>query len=126
MGKESLTPKKRPAKPFRGVIDGKSFTSTNQPTSEQKKKGWEEFRKQRLLTQEVIKMLIDENGTPKETFKGYLKSLLVNAKMGNPKAIDAINKCIEEDVIKVAQTNAAGEDLIWSETKTYEAKPQTD
>ena len=46
-------------------------------------------------------MLIGEDGEPNDTFKGYLLKLLENAKKGNPKAIDVISKCLEEEVIKV-------------------------
>ncbi len=107
---EPKTPKKRPAKPFRGVIDGKSFTKENQPTSEQKSKGWQEWRKERHLTQSIINMMVGEDGKPTKTFTGYMASLVKNAQKGNPKAIDAVNKCLEDEIIKVAQTNTAGED----------------
>lgn len=106
----SGTTKKRPAKPFTGK-EGKTFTSQYQPSAEAKKRGWQELRKQRILTREVIKHLIGEDGVPKETLEEYVKALVQNAKAGNPKAIDAVNKCIEDDIIKVAQTNTNGEDV---------------
>ena len=90
---------------------GVKFTSNNQPSPEAKKKGWEEFRKERHLTQSIIKMMLGEDGKPNETFTGYLESLVRNAQLGNPKAIDAVNKCLEDEIIKVAQTNTAGEDV---------------
>ena len=102
---------KKPVKPFKGVESGKSFTTDNQPTPEQKKAGWQELRKRRLLTQEIIKMMLNEDGTPKATFKDYMNSLVKNAANGNPKAIDTINKAIEDEIIKVAQTNSEGEDV---------------
>ena len=102
------TPKKRPAKPFRGVVDGVSFSKENQPDPELKKKGWAEWRKERNLTQAIIAELTGEN---KEKFKDYVTSLIDNAKAGNPKAIDAVNKCLEDDIIKVAQTDTEGNDL---------------
>ena len=92
-------------------LKGVKFTSTYQPSPEAKKRGWEEFRKERHLTQNIIKMMIGENGVPNETFTGYLQSLVSNARLGNPKAIDTINKCLEDEIIKVAQTNTAGEDV---------------
>lgn len=92
-------------------IKGKTFTSEYQPTPEAKKRGWEEFRKERHLTQSIIKMMLGEDGQPNETFNDYLTSLITNAKSGNPKAIDAVNKCLEDEIIKVAATNVAGEDV---------------
>jgi hypothetical protein len=110
MDKEIKTSKKRPKKPFKGAIDGIPFTAANQPTPEQKKAGWEQWRKERNLTQAVIKELIGEDGNS-DNFKEYIQSLIKNAKIGNPKAIDAVNKCLEDEIIKVAATNAAGEDV---------------
>jgi hypothetical protein len=103
MADSQETPKKRPSKPFRGVIDGKSFTKDNQPSPALKKAGWEELRKQRLLTQSVIKEMIGPDGVPTDTFNGYIKALIKNANEGNPKAIDAINKCLEDDIMKIEQ-----------------------
>lgn len=94
-----------------GPNDGVKFSSENQPSPEAKKAGWEQFRKERHLTQSIIKMMLGEDGTPNETFKGYLDSLVKNAQLGNPKAIDAVNKCLEDEIIKVAATNSAGEDV---------------
>lgn len=111
---KAKTPEKRPkkpAKPFKGVESGVSFTKDNQPSPELKKAGWQELRKRRLLTQELIKMMLNEDGTPKHTFTDYMNSLVLNAKNGNPKAIDTINKAIEDEIIKVAQTNSDGEDV---------------
>ena len=110
MAKAAKTTKKRPAKPFTGS-EGNSFSATNQPSSDAKKKGWEEFRKERHLTQSIIKMMLGQDGKPNETFSEYLESLITNAKLGNAKAIDAVNKCLEDEIIKVAQTNTAGEDV---------------
>lgn len=117
MEKKDATPKKRPFKPFRGVLDGVSFSKDNQPTPEQKRKGWQEIRKERHLTQSIIKAMIGKDGKPNDTFKDYLKSLIDNAKLGNTKAIDAVNKCIEDEIIKVAQTTKDGDDVVPVEDK---------
>lgn len=101
---------KRPKKPFTGK-EGVLLSKENQPAPEAKKAGWQELRKRRLLTQELIKMMLNEDGTPKHTFTDYMQSLVLNAKNGNPKAIDTINKAIEDEIIKVAQTNSEGEDV---------------
>ena len=65
-------------KPLRGAIDGKPFTSENQPTPEAKKAGWKELREQRLLTQNLLKLLLDENGIPTSEGSDFFKSLLTN------------------------------------------------
>ena len=109
MAKE--TPKKRPTRPFKGVSDGVSFSKDNQPTPEQKSKGWEQWRKERHLTQSIIKAMIGDDGAPTQTFNDYIESLVKNAKAGNPKAIDAVNKCLEDEIIKVAQTDTEGNDV---------------
>lgn len=106
MALKKKTPNKRPKKPFRGAKDGKPFTKENQPSPEAKKKGWEKWRKERHLTQEIIKQVGE--GT---TLKSYVKSLVVLAKKGNPKAIDAVNRCLEDDIIKIAQTDTEGNDI---------------
>lgn len=100
MGIVKETTKKRPAKPFTGK-EGNTFSKDNQPSPEAKKKGWQELRKERLLTQEIIKELIGSDGKPKQSFKDYIRAMLTNAKRGNPKAIETINKCLEDDVLKV-------------------------
>jgi hypothetical protein len=98
MGEE--TSKKRPAKPFVGN-EGNRFSSDSQPDPKAKSLGWQEVRKQRHLTQSIIKEMIGEDGTPTESFKSYLAALVKNAKSGNPKAIDAINRCIEDEITKI-------------------------
>ena len=110
MAKVLKTTSKLPAKPFTGK-EGNTFSKDNQPAAILKKAGWEQWRKERHLTQAIIKMMVGEDGVPNGTFTGYLQSLVSNAKAGNPKAIDAINKCLEDEIIKVAQTNTAGEDV---------------
>jgi hypothetical protein len=107
MAKDLKTTKKRPAKPFVGN-EGVTFTKDNQPTPEAKKKGWEELRKERHLTRSIIKEMLGEDGIPNEKFGSYIEALIKNAKAGNPKAIDAVNKCIEDDIIKVAATDTEG------------------
>jgi len=107
---EKETPIKRRHR-LNGVKDGVSFTKDNQPSPELKKAGWQELRKQRHLTQEIIKMMIDDDGKPTKTFIEFKKALINNANKGNPKAIDVINKCLEDEIIKVAATNVSGEDV---------------
>lgn len=83
-----------------GAKDGIPFSSENQPSPESKKQGWEERRKRRYLTQEIIKKMIREDGTPTDTFDSYILSLITNARNGNAKAIETINKAIEDDILK--------------------------
>jgi hypothetical protein len=107
MAKASNTTTKR--QPNRvGPNDGVKFSSSNQPSPERKTLGWQEIRKKRLLTQERIKELIEDDGTPKESFKAYLRALIENAKTGNPKAIDAVNKILEDDVTKIELSGSVG------------------
>ena len=110
MAKEVKTTSER-QKRGKKDLKGVKFTSTYQPTPEAKKRGWEEFRKERHLTQSIIKMMLGEDGKPNATFFDYLKSLVMNAQSGNPKAIDAVNKCLEDEIIKVAQTTKDGDDI---------------
>lgn len=100
MAKELKTTKKRPAKPFTGV-EGVTFSKDYQPAPEAKKEGWEDWRKKRLLTTSVITEMLGIDGKPTESLKSYVQSLIKNAKAGNPKAIDAVNKCLEDDVMKI-------------------------
>lgn len=93
------TTKKLPVR-FTGK-EGNTFSATNQPSPESKREGWKEFRKKRMLTQELIKLMTGKDGKPNDTFKDYLKSLVVNAKLGNAKAIEAVNKCLEDDITKI-------------------------
>jgi len=102
---------KKPPKPFRGAIDGVPFSIDNQPSPEAKKAGWEEFRKRRMLTQEMVKLMLGDDGQPTGTFTEFMTSLVANAKIGNPKAIDVISKCMEDDITKVAAVNTSGEDV---------------
>lgn len=95
---EVKTSKKRPVKPFRGAVDGTPFTPINQPTPEQKKAGWQELRAQRLLTQAILAKMAEGNN-----LKEYIESLVKNAKKGNAKAIETVNKGIEDDVLKIEQ-----------------------
>ena len=99
MKADDKTSKKRPAKPFRGAIDGKPFTKENQPTPEAKSKGWEARRAERLLTQKIIDKLPGANN-----LEEYVDSLFNNAKMGNAKAIDTLNNGIEEQITKTETT----------------------
>jgi len=107
MAGQEKTSTKRPRKPFTGT-EGVRLSATNQPSPERKSLGWQEIRKKRLLTQELIKELIEDDGTPKESFKAYLRALIQNAKDGNPKAIDAVNKILEDDVTKIELSGSVG------------------
>jgi len=53
---DDKTTKKRPAKPFKGN-EGVKFSKTNQPAPENKSKGWQEKRAEKLLTQKIIEKL---------------------------------------------------------------------
>lgn len=103
MGKAVKTTTKRQP-PANGV----KFSAENQPDPSAKSAGWQEWRKERHLTQSIIKALTGEN---KANFDEYITSLISNAKLGNPKAIDAVNKCLEDDIIKVAATDKDGNDV---------------
>jgi hypothetical protein len=106
MKEADKTPKKRPEKPFRGVIDGKSFTKENQPSPEAKSKGWQAKRAEKLLTQKIVEKL-----TEGKTLDEYVQSLIKNAKLGNAKAIDTINNGLEEQITKTETTLKLGKDL---------------
>ncbi len=103
---QTETTKKRPIKPFTG-IEGKTFTSTNQPSPKAKKAGWEQWRKERRLTQEIIKQI-----GKGETLRAYAKSIIDLAKSGNTKAIDTVNQSLEDNIIKFAQTDSEGKDIV--------------
>jgi hypothetical protein len=90
---------------------GVKFDSKNQPQPEAKKMGWQRLREQRLLTQNILKMYMDDNGLPTKEGKDLFKSLHENAKNGNAKALDIISKAIEDDVQKVAITDGEGNAL---------------
>jgi len=113
MAGQEKTSTKRPRKPFTGT-EGVRLSATNQPSPERKSLGWQEIRKKRLLTQELIKELIEDDGTPKESFKAYLKALIQNAKDGNPKAIDAVNKILEDDVTKIELSGSVGTTIVFT------------
>ena len=92
------TSKKRPIKPFKGD-EGVKFSKDNQPPPENKSKGWEARRAERLLTQKIIEKLTGSNN-----LEEYVDSLFNNAKMGNAKAIDTLNNGIEEQITKTETT----------------------
>lgn len=106
---EQLAPKKKGRNKLKGT-EGVRFSKTYQPTPEAKRAGWQEIRAQRHLTQGIIKLMIGDDGQPTETFKDYLKALLTNAKLGNAKAIEAVNKIMEDDILKIAQVDTQGND----------------
>lgn len=100
-----------------GPDTGKKFSSDNQPPAEHKKAGWKELREQRLLTQNLLKALLDENGIPTTVGEDFFKSLVTNAKGGNPKAIDVIINALEEQkTIQEVRLPKIGKDL---EDETY-------
>lgn len=90
--------------------DGNKFSKDNQPDPNLKKEGWKKLRAQRLLTQSIVKMMVGEEGLATDTFKGFLQSLATNAKKGNAKAIEVIVKAMEDEVQKIAMTDAEGND----------------
>ena len=92
-----------------GPDTGKKFSSDNQPPAEHKKAGWKELREQRLLTQNLIKMLLDENGMPTIDGQSFFQSLITNAKGGNPKAIDVLINTLEDQVTKTDITSNGNE-----------------
>ena len=106
MAKAVKTPIKRrqgPKKPLRGAIDGKPFTKDNQPTPEAKKAGWEQWRKERHLTQAIVKKMLGVDGKPTKTMAQFITKLVSNANKGNPKAIDVLTKSLEDqEAIKIA------------------------
>lgn len=98
---------------LRGLPEGyEGFTTTNQPSPEAKRLGWQKIRAERHLTKGLIALLLDKKGEPTERLKYYLQSLIDNAAAGNPKAIDTVNKALEDDIIKIAQVDSEGRDLI--------------
>lgn len=98
MKADDKTSKKRPLKPFKGD-EGVKFSKENQPPPENKSKGWEARRAERLLTQKIIEKLTGSNN-----LEEYVDSLFNNAKMGNAKAIDTLNNGIEEQITKTETT----------------------
>ena len=85
--------------------EGNKFATNNQPDPKLKSEGWKKLRAQRLLTQAILAHMMKE-----KNMEDYINSLYTNAKKGNPKAIETINKGIEDDVLKIASTDAEGND----------------
>lgn len=108
MAKANKTPQKHR---LNGNSHGKGFTSERQPSSEAKKDGWKEWRKRRLLTQGILKLMINKAGKPTKAGKDYFKALLDLAKEGNATAINTINNAFEEQVQKSEVTHKLGKDL---------------
>ena len=108
-GKTSEKPQRSVLK---GAVDGVPFSATNQPSSEAKKQGWEERRKQRLLTQSILESITGEQSDGTDRLKDYTDSLIKLAKEGNAKAIDTINKAIEDDIQKI-QVNGMGAIIVF-------------
>lgn len=101
----SKTTIKLPVKPFTGQ-EGNTFSKDNQPPPEAKKAGWEEWRARRMLTQSIIAKM-----TEGENLDEYIQSLLDNAKLGNAKAIETINKGIEDQVDKSEVVHKVEKDI---------------
>lgn len=100
---------KTTAKQGRYVItgaEGNTFATDNQPLPELKKAGWAKWREERHLTQSIIKEMIGDNGKPKKNLKEYVQSLIENAKLGNSKAIETINRGIEDDILKIEHSGS--------------------
>ena len=102
------TPKKHPNLVVGNEL-GQGFTTDNQPSPEAKKLGWQKLREQRLLTQNLLKLLLDENGIPTIDGMSFFQSLLTNAKGGNPKAIDVLVNSLEDQVTKTDITTNGSE-----------------
>lgn len=81
---------------LKGAKDGVPFGEQPQPSPEAKKLGWQKLREQRLLTQNILKLLLDENGIPTKDGEDFFTSLLTNAKDGNAKAIDVVINTLED------------------------------
>lgn len=107
MAKATKTSDKRVMNLKPGKV-GVRFSKDNQPPPEAKSKGWRELRAERHLSQAIIKEMLGDNGTPTQSFKEYLQSLVMNAKMGNAKAIEAVNKYIEDDISLLALVDPNG------------------
>lgn len=98
MAKSVKTTKKRQP-PANGV----KFSKDRQPPPENKSKGWEHWRKERLLSQAIVKKMFGANGKPTKTMSEFVTKLVKNANDGNPKAIDVLVKSMEDqEAIKVA------------------------
>jgi hypothetical protein len=109
MAKAEKTCDKPANKPGKGGIvlppTPKPFSPENQPSGKAKSDGWKKIRAQRLLTQSIIAHML--KGTNLQSFTA---SLQVNAKKGNAKAIETIVRAMEDEVIKIAHTDAEGND----------------
>jgi len=96
MAENKKTPVKHPkSNLIVGNTLGQGFTSENQPPPEVKSLGWEKRREQRLLTKTIFEKL-----TEGKTLDEYVHTLMSLAKEGNAKAIDTINRGIEDQVDK--------------------------
>ena len=103
LGKNDKQTAKKP--PHRvGPNDGKKFTKEYQPKPERKSMGWKKLRAQRLLTQSIFSEFFKDDGGEKPSFKDFKRKLIANANKGNPKALEIIHKCIEEDIQKMQVT----------------------
>lgn len=105
---DKKTSKKPQRKQLRGAVDGVPFSATNQPSPEAKKLGWEERRKQRLLTQSILEAITGVESNGEDKLKDYTNALIKLAKEGNAKAIDTVNKAIEDDIQKIQVSGSMG------------------
>jgi hypothetical protein len=111
MSGKAKTSVKRARKPGNGgtVLPDppKPFTRETQPSPKAKSEGWKKRRAERILTQEILSYVMRDNN-----LKDYVTNLFKNANKGNAKAIETINRSIEDDVIKISQTDSYGNPVI--------------
>ena len=116
------TPKKPQRSILKGAADGVPFSATNQPSPEAKKEGWEKVRQRRLLTQKMLKHLLGDDLNDEKNLDKYIKAIVKLAENGNPKAIETVNQCLEDDIKKVhisgGLTNTVEYDMSKLDTNT--------
>jgi|ERR1044072_1184592 hypothetical protein len=115
MAVQKTTEKRR--KNLLSGTEGKPFSADNQPPAEAKILGWKKRRAERLLTQAILSHMT--NG---QNMTDYVTSLFKNAKKGNAKAIETINKGVEDEVLKVSQTDSDGNDIILNKLSETDLK----
>ncbi len=87
------------------------FDAKNQPSPEAKKLGWQKFREKRMLTTAIIDKLFDGDGKPKQTFNVMMDRLIELYYEGNKTAMDTVHNSIEDQISKIAITDADGNAL---------------
>lgn len=111
MAKELKTTIKRPKKPFTGK-EGVRFSKDNQPTSEAKKAGIAEWKKQMNLTKALIATVTDIKN-PELSLKKYAEALIKNAILGNSASIAAVNKSLEDEQPIQFDITSNGNTIFW-------------